>query len=372
MPLGATSRIAGRISASQLRFGIEPTFMGPRHGARRGRGQEALAPTGRSDARGKIVEDGTVRPVVAMAFVNKPAQRLRHNLHVRDARLEIGDVRPGDAPDFAAWTVPVARQGQKGADFRRRKAEPPRSLDELELVDLAFAVVAIVVLSAFCGRQKADRLVAPDHLGRHSARRCRGADVHGRSSGLPCDNRCLDLPMVGRFRPTPSSLQGSPSMSLIEAESAMAKDPVCGMSVDPASAQYRLERDGTRYYFCCAGCRDKFAADPERYLAPKAEASPPKAAPAGTIYTCPMHPQIRQVGPGNCPICGMALEPEMATAETGPSAELIDMTRRFWIGLVLTVPVIALEMGGHLTNLHMWLPPETSNWIQLVLATPRS
>jgi P-type Cu+ transporter len=93
-------------------------------------------------------------------------------------------------------------------------------------------------------------------------------------------------------------------------------------------------------------------------------------APPGTIYTCPMHPQIRQVGPGSCPICGMALEPEMVSAESGPNPELADMTRRFWIGLVLAVPVMALEMGGHLTGLHRLVGQETSNWLQLVLATP--
>ncbi|MGG7536871.1 copper-transporting P-type ATPase [Rhizobium sp. 12,4] len=90
----------------------------------------------------------------------------------------------------------------------------------------------------------------------------------------------------------------------------------------------------------------------------------------GVIYTCPMHPQIRQVGPGTCPICGMTLEPEVATEAAGPSAELVDMTWQFWIGLVLTLPVLALEMGGHLTNLHMLLGAQLSNWIQLVLATP--
>jgi Cu+-exporting ATPase len=92
-------------------------------------------------------------------------------------------------------------------------------------------------------------------------------------------------------------------------------------------------------------------------------------APAGAIYTCPMHPEIRQVGPGNCPICGMTLEPVLRT-DTGPSAELVDMTRRFWIGLVLSIPVVALEMGGHLTNLHMLLGQNLSNWLQLVIATP--
>ena len=96
----------------------------------------------------------------------------------------------------------------------------------------------------------------------------------------------------------------------------LAKDPVCGMSVDPASAKHSAEFAGQTYYFCCAGCREKFLAEPQRYLgeAP-AEAAP--SAPAGTIYTCPMHPEIRQVGPGSCPICGMALEPETPAAETG-------------------------------------------------------
>ena len=96
----------------------------------------------------------------------------------------------------------------------------------------------------------------------------------------------------------------------------------------------------------------------------------PSPVPAGTIYTCPMHPQIRQVGPGSCPICGMALEPEVAAAEEGPSAELLDMTRRFWIGLALTAPVFVLEMAGHLTDLHGFISQQTTNWIQLALATP--
>ncbi|MGO8311192.1 copper-translocating P-type ATPase [Rhizobium ruizarguesonis] len=93
-------------------------------------------------------------------------------------------------------------------------------------------------------------------------------------------------------------------------------------------------------------------------------------APESLIYTCPMHPQIRQIGPGTCPICGMTLEPEVTAAAAGPSAELIDMTRRFWIGLVLALPVLALEMGGHLTSLHMVLGAQVSNWIQFALATP--
>ncbi len=147
------------------------------------------------------------------------------------------------------------------------------------------------------------------------------------------------------------------------------KDPVCGMSVDPHTAKHRHTHEGHTYYFCNPRCREKFIADPMKYLAPD-EAPPPAPVPAGTIYTCPMHPEIRQEGPGSCPICGMALEPEIATADTGPNPELIDMTRRFWIGLALTLPVFVLEMGGHLIDLHQWIGQQTSNWIQLALATP--
>ena len=152
------------------------------------------------------------------------------------------------------------------------------------------------------------------------------------------------------------------------AASATAKDPVCGMSVDPHAAKHTATHAGRPYYFCSAGCREKFIAAPEKYLAPEQVRAEP--VPEGTIYTCPMHPEIRQVGPGSCPICGMALEPELATAETGPNPELVDMTRRFWIGLALTVPVFALEMGGHLTDLHMLIGSQLSNWVQLALATP--
>ena len=147
-----------------------------------------------------------------------------------------------------------------------------------------------------------------------------------------------------------------------------AKDPVCGMSVDPGTSKLKADHAGATYYFCSGGCREKFVANPAKYLGPK-PAKPAEAAP-GAMYTCPMHPQIRQLGPGSCPICGMALEPEIPTAETGPNPELVDMKRRFWIGLALAVPVFVLEMAGHLTNLHMLLPDRVSNWIQFVLATP--
>jgi Cu+-exporting ATPase len=147
------------------------------------------------------------------------------------------------------------------------------------------------------------------------------------------------------------------------------RDPVCGMSVDPHKTPHCHEHGGRTYYFCSAGCRTKFSADPAKYLS-STEAKPAPAVPASTIYTCPMHPQIRQVGPGFCPICGMALEPELVTAEAAPNPELADMTRRFWVGLVLSLPVLALEMGGHLTNLHMLLGQKWSNWLQFAFATP--
>jgi Cu+-exporting ATPase len=148
-----------------------------------------------------------------------------------------------------------------------------------------------------------------------------------------------------------------------------ALDPVCGMTVDPEKTPHRHTHQGHTYYFCSGGCRTKFAGDPAKYLDPKsAKAAEP--VPEGTIYTCPMHPQIRQVGPGSCPICGMALEPEMPTADAGPNPELADMTRRFWIGLALSVPVVALEMGGHFLGLHQILGAALSNWLQLALATP--
>jgi Cu+-exporting ATPase len=142
------------------------------------------------------------------------------------------------------------------------------------------------------------------------------------------------------------------------------RDPVCGMSVDPATSKHRFEHGGETFHFCSAGCRTKFAADPAKYLDKRAP------APAGAIYTCPMHPEVRQVGPGTCPICGMALEAEVASLDAAPNAELADMTRRFWIGAVLAAPVVVLEMGGHLAGPHGLIAAAWSNWIQFAFATP--
>jgi Cu+-exporting ATPase len=149
----------------------------------------------------------------------------------------------------------------------------------------------------------------------------------------------------------------------------LVKDPVCGMTVDPHTTQHKAEHAGRPYYFCSAGCRSKFLAEPERYLDPAAAAKT-EPVPEGTVYTCPMHPEVRQVGPGSCPICGMGLEPVLVSLESGPNEELIDMTRRFWIGLVLAVPVFVLEMGGHLFGWTHLIGQQTSNWVQMILATP--
>ena len=140
------------------------------------------------------------------------------------------------------------------------------------------------------------------------------------------------------------------------------------MDVNPATAKHHSVHDGQDVYFCNPKCKTKFDADPDRYLSGAPQPAP-EPVPEGTVYTCPMDPQIRQIGPGACPICGMALEPDLVTLEDGPNVELTDMTRRFWIGLVLTLPVFVLEMGQHLLGLHL-LPQQTSNLIQFALATP--
>lgn len=150
---------------------------------------------------------------------------------------------------------------------------------------------------------------------------------------------------------------------------AKVKDPVCGMMVDPTTTPHSTVHIGHTFHFCSARCKEKFAADPHAYMAP----GEPKPVPEpGTIYTCPMHPQIRQSQPGSCPICGMALEPLVAVGEEKPNPELVDMTRRFWISLVFAVPVLILEMGGHIPGLmiHQWIDPKIALWIQFFLATP--
>ena len=149
---------------------------------------------------------------------------------------------------------------------------------------------------------------------------------------------------------------------------AKVTDPVCGMQVDPQATAHHASHGGHDYHFCSARCRTRFVEDPDRWLNGAAEEPP---VPEGAIWTCPMHPEVRQSHPGWCPICGMALEPEMVDPDAGPTEELVDMTRRFWIGLTLTLPVFLLEMGGHLfPAIHHLIPMDVSVWAQLALATP--
>jgi P-type Cu+ transporter len=155
-------------------------------------------------------------------------------------------------------------------------------------------------------------------------------------------------------------------------EDQLARDPVCGMTVRPERARGgSAEHGGQTHWFCSRGCREKFVAAPSRYLEPEA-----RSAAAQTdddrIHTCPMHPQVRQTGPGSCPICGMALEPETAqSAQEGPNPELVDMTRRFWVSLALTLPLVALATGEMLNAFaHALLGVTPLLWTQLALATP--
>ncbi len=148
-------------------------------------------------------------------------------------------------------------------------------------------------------------------------------------------------------------------------DSGTATDPVCGMQVDPATSQHRAQHDGENYHFCSARCRERFVADPNKYLSPSS--AEPDPAQAGAIYTCPMHPEIRQTGPGTCPICGMALEPEMPSLDDDDNPELRDFSRRFWWTLPLSLIVLALAMFGH------YLPGVSATartWLELVLSAP--
>jgi Cu+-exporting ATPase len=191
-------------------------------------------------------------------------------------------------------------------------------------------------------------------------------------------------------------------------DSSPAIDPVCGMQVNPSTATAHVEHEGSTYYFCCQGCAETFRANPGKYLGPKAPPAPAAKTEQQAEYVCPMHPEVRQMGPGscskcgmarepavatapavrteytcpmhpeiirlepgNCPICGMALEPRQVTAEEN-NPELADMTRRFWISVALALPLLALMVSELLPSvpLQHWLSPRTWAWIELALATP--
>jgi len=191
-----------------------------------------------------------------------------------------------------------------------------------------------------------------------------------------------------------------------------ATDPVCGMRVDRVSARHMLKHEGTRYYFCCEGCQKSFEADPATYLNakpfvlptagkaapsdlpshagedhggheghddhahhdhPRHVAAPvdPASVPKGTRWTCPMHPEIVKDGPGDCPICGMALEPMVASLDDAPNPELVDFTRRMWVSAAFSVPLLLIGMGGMIgLPLRQWIGEPQASWLELALATP--
>jgi len=154
---------------------------------------------------------------------------------------------------------------------------------------------------------------------------------------------------------------------------AAEHDPVCGMTVDPAKAKHRAEHAGHSYLFCSARCREKFMADPARYTIASPRPRGPIAVAAGEVlWTCPMHPQIVRQEPGNCPICGMALEPMTPAADDAANPELRDMSRRFWAGVALSLPLLAIAMAEHFdqATLDALVSPRVLVWVQLILGTP--
>ena len=148
----------------------------------------------------------------------------------------------------------------------------------------------------------------------------------------------------------------------------VARDPVCGMGVERVGARHTARHEGQTFYFCCARCRERFTAAPDEFLGDRPQAQP---APEGSLYTCPMDPEIVQATPGDCPICGMALEPMMPAADAGPSPELRDLRRRLWLAAPLAGAVFALEMGSHAgIPFDSWIGPRLFIALQCLLATP--
>ena len=203
----------------------------------------------------------------------------------------------------------------------------------------------------------------------------RHVDYHGQTYHF-CGDGCRR-----KFEADPEAILARAQLREIEAGRL---DPVCGMTTDPAQPRSSTTHDGKTINFCCDGCRARFVANPEQYLGVPAAAHAAHAhaghahaphahaaeAPAGTIYTCPMHPEVHQTGPGHCPQCGMALEPLLPTAEPDDGSEVRHLATRFWALVALTVPVFVLAMGPHLFGWQFPAPWDTvAAWIEAVLAT---
>ena len=380
--------------------------------------------------RAQIVEDRTFGSRVAVTIGDKLAQRARHGLHVRDPHFKIFQMADGDAPDLTAWPRAITPERQQGSDLVHGETEPARPADEAQFMDFAAPIIAIGIVATRRRLQQANSLIMPDHLGAHPGLRRRLADVHIRFPlDLPTMGRCSSLlgqareftAMTGETAHQHNSdccsghapLQGPKPAA---AKDGKARDPICGMSVTIETAKHKAQVGELEFFFCSAGCRERFVAAPQAYLDVRktdpvcgmqvaaattphyakvdkqgyffcsagcqtkfeadtarytgaSPAPPPAPVPEGAIFICPMHPEIRQVGPGSCPICGMALEPDMPTVETGPNAEYVDMMRRLILGGPLAVPVVILEMGGHVGALS-WMPTQISNLLQFAFALP--
>lgn len=169
-----------------------------------------------------------------------------------------------------------------------------------------------------------------------------------------------------------SKIKMSKKLSNKGSQEKKAIDPVCGMTVQPLQAAAIKTYKNKDYYFCSNKCAQKFEAEPQKFLSEKPAAKPSEETDTDAIYTCPMHPEVRQKGPGSCPMCGMALEPEEETAEEKSNPELISMTRRFWISVILTAPIVFIAMGHHIFPkfIESIASMHALHWFELMLATP--
>ncbi|MBM7121163.1 heavy metal translocating P-type ATPase [Dyella kyungheensis] len=185
---------------------------------------------------------------------------------------------------------------------------------------------------------------------------------------MSADEHACCSAKVEPVSPTASSCcAGQAETSAHHQHAVLAQDPVCGMTVDPAHAKHQAEHHGDTFYFCAQRCKEKFLAEPARYLQPSAEPAP---VIEGAVYTCPMHPEVQQIGPGHCPKCGMALEPMMPSLDEDDGHELRAMSRRFWALAAMTLPVFLLAMGPHLFGWHLPSPwDRVAVWGEAVLAT---